>query len=155
MAGANFVGKAGQLAVMAEFLLRGYNVAMPEVDVGDDVFVVNDRAERLWRIQVKTAVGMQRRYGWSGRFLVPLEQLLTDTATPLHYVLVLRRENTWEFVPIARERLDSERRHHGVGSRAGDSLLLYLAYRQTGLVCSQRDWQNYRNNWDEWPLIPQ
>ena len=29
------LGKAGQLAAMAEFLLRGYNVAIPEVDVGD------------------------------------------------------------------------------------------------------------------------
>ena len=38
MVGPNFVGKAGQLAVMAEFLLRGYNVAMPEVDVGDDIY---------------------------------------------------------------------------------------------------------------------
>jgi hypothetical protein len=60
MAGPNFVGKAGQLAVMAEFLLRGYNVAMPEVDVGDDIFVVNDGVERLWRIQEKTAIGLGR-----------------------------------------------------------------------------------------------
>lgn len=37
-----FTGKAGQMAVMAEFLLRGYNVAVPEVDIGDDVLVVKD-----------------------------------------------------------------------------------------------------------------
>jgi hypothetical protein len=36
------MGKAGQLAVMAEFALRGYNVAMPEIDIGDDIFAVND-----------------------------------------------------------------------------------------------------------------
>jgi hypothetical protein len=148
------VGKAGQLAVMAEYLLRGYNVAMPEVDVGDDVFVVNDRAERLWRIQVKTAIGVQRGRGWSGRFQLPLAQLLTETLTPLHYVLVLRRQNAWEFVHRARKHLAAEYRHHSVGSRVGDSLLLYLAFRETGLVCSQRDWQSYRNNWNEWPFIP-
>ena len=39
MARSAYVGKAGQLAVMAEYLMRGYNVAMPEVDEGDDVFV--------------------------------------------------------------------------------------------------------------------
>jgi hypothetical protein len=39
MARENYVGRAGQLAVMAEFLLRGYNVAIPEVDEGDDIFV--------------------------------------------------------------------------------------------------------------------
>lgn len=31
-----YIGRSGQLAVMAEFLYRGYNVAIPEVDVGDD-----------------------------------------------------------------------------------------------------------------------
>lgn len=30
------------MAVMAEFLVRGYNVAIPEVDIGDDIFVVRD-----------------------------------------------------------------------------------------------------------------
>ncbi len=32
---------------MAEFLLRGWNVAIPEVDVGDDIFVVDDNADRV------------------------------------------------------------------------------------------------------------
>lgn len=30
------------MVVMSEFLDRGYNVAVPEVDVGDDLFVVRD-----------------------------------------------------------------------------------------------------------------
>ena len=34
-----YSGRAGQMAVMAEFLIRGYNVAIPEVDVGDDIFL--------------------------------------------------------------------------------------------------------------------
>jgi hypothetical protein len=42
MASKSHIGKAGHLAAMAEFLLRGYNVAQPEVDIGDDIFVVND-----------------------------------------------------------------------------------------------------------------
>lgn len=63
MAHENYVGRAGQLAVMSEFLLRGYNVAIPEVDEGDDVLVVNDRADRLWRVQVKTAIGVARGFG--------------------------------------------------------------------------------------------
>ena len=55
MAGTGHVGKSGQLAVMSELLLRGYNVAMPEVDVGDDVFVVRDEEESVTRVQVKSA----------------------------------------------------------------------------------------------------
>jgi hypothetical protein len=68
MPGASYVGRSGQLAAMSEFLLRGYNVAIPEVDVGDDIFVVYDRLPKLWRIQVKTAIGVERQYGSSGQF---------------------------------------------------------------------------------------
>ena len=37
-----YTGRSGHFVVMAEFLYRGYNVAIPEVDVGDDIFVVKD-----------------------------------------------------------------------------------------------------------------
>jgi len=47
MAQSGYVGKAGQLAAMAEFLLRGYNVAMPEVDVGDDQLLLLGEPLRL------------------------------------------------------------------------------------------------------------
>ena len=32
-----YIGKSGQMAVMAEYLARGYNVAIPEVDSGCDL----------------------------------------------------------------------------------------------------------------------
>ena len=35
---------------MAEFLLRGWNVAIPEVDTGDDIFVVQDENGTLRRV---------------------------------------------------------------------------------------------------------
>ena len=50
-----YKGRSGQLAVMAELLARCYNVAIPEVDRGDDIFVVEDGSDNIWRIQVKTA----------------------------------------------------------------------------------------------------
>ena len=33
-----YIGKAGHLFVMSKFLLRGWNVSTPEVDIGDDIF---------------------------------------------------------------------------------------------------------------------
>jgi hypothetical protein len=153
MVGPNFVGKAGQLAVMAEFLLRGYNVAMPEVDVGDDIFVVNDGVERLWRIQVKTAIGVGRGYGCSGQYQVPLAQLRKIGPTPLFYIFALRWNSRWEFVVLSQKKLWREQRDYGVGSLAGDNLILYLAFRKRELICSDRHWQRYRNNWDLWPTI--
>ena len=37
---------------MAEFAARGWNVAVPEVDVGDDIFIIRDQNFDASRIQV-------------------------------------------------------------------------------------------------------
>lgn len=153
MARSSYVGKAGQLAVMAEFLLRGYNVAMPEVDVGDDIFVVRDRTGQLWRIQVKTAIGERRGYGYSGKFAVALRQLEDPRKPDLHYVFALRRGAQWEFLAIPRSALLNEREDQGVGSVSGEAVILTLRYWDQSVLCSGRDFQGYRNNWQEWPVI--
>src|SRR5262245_34873539 len=126
MAGKGHVGKAGQLAVMAEFLLRGYNVAMPEVDLGDDIFVVHDRQGQLWRIQGKTAIGKSRRNGWRGTFAVSHRQLSTAKQPDLTYVFALRCGSDWEFVLVRRAVLLVEHRVHNAGSRSGDGILFSL-----------------------------
>jgi hypothetical protein len=150
-----FVGRAGHLAGMAEFLLRGYNAAIPEVDVGDDVLVINNQAEDLWRIQVKTGLGVARNYGFSGQFLIPLGQLTAYSPTSLYYLLTLRAGDLWEFVPMSREDLLSEVREHQVGSLVGTNRLLYLAFKDGEVICSGRNWQRFRNNWSPWPIISQ
>lgn len=63
MVNRNYTGKSGQLAVMAEFLIRGYNVAMPEVDEGDDVFVVHHDGDQR---------GSQSAPSWSVRRVMSL-----------------------------------------------------------------------------------
>jgi hypothetical protein len=153
MAQSGYVGKAGQLATMAEYLLRGYNVAMPEVDVGDDIFVVHDWIGRLWRIQVKTAIGKKRRYGYSAKFAVSIEQLAEEKSPDLIYVFALRIESGWEFVIIPRAKLDLERTTHGLGTTVEGSLILTFRYREDQVLCSGQDFQVYRDNWAEWPVI--
>jgi hypothetical protein len=69
-----YVGRAGQMAVMAELLWRGWNVALPEVDVGEDVFVVKDESGELWRVQVKTATAT------AGCFRTILRDVVTDVS---------------------------------------------------------------------------
>ena len=101
-----YVGRAGQLAVMAEFLLRGYNVAIPEVDVGDDIFVVRDRTQGYSRVQVKTALAIATRVGYSARYTVKLDQLVTLSTPDIWYVFANRLENRWQsFVVISRSPL--------------------------------------------------
>src|SRR5262245_31648091 len=108
MPGRNYVAKSGEAAVMAEFLIRGYNVAPPLVDVGDDIFVVHDDKGTLWRIQVKAAVGERRGYGYSGKIAVNLKQLRTRKIPDLFYVFALRTADQWEFLIIPRQKLADE-----------------------------------------------
>lgn len=55
---------------MSELLARGLNVAIPEVDVGDDILVVRGTDDRLWRVQVKTGTAKDTRAGASAQFKV-------------------------------------------------------------------------------------
>jgi hypothetical protein len=52
---------SGQNAVKAELLHRMCNVAVPEVDVGEDVLAFRDGDANISRIQVKTANAKRRR----------------------------------------------------------------------------------------------
>jgi uncharacterized protein YuzE len=63
-----YIGKAGQFAAMSEFLMRGWNVAVPEVDIGDDIFVVRDENGEFVRVQVKTATAQARSKSFSAQF---------------------------------------------------------------------------------------
>lgn len=153
MPGKSYVGKAGQMAVMAEFLLRGYNVAMPEVDVGDDIFVVHDKEGVLWRIQVKTAIGKATGYGFSGQFAVTAKQLAFEKTRDLIYVFALRADARWEFLVVPRSALHGEQKNHQIASPAGRNLIFNLRFGPTEVYCSTRDFQPYRNRWDEWPIV--
>ena len=50
-----YTGRSGQMAVMAELLDRGCNVAVPEVDVGRDLFAFLDEDADVTHLQIKTA----------------------------------------------------------------------------------------------------
>jgi hypothetical protein len=152
MATSGHVGKAGHLAVMAEFLLRGYNVAMPEVDLGDDIFVVEDQQGTLWRIQVKTAIGRSMSNGCRAKFSVAERQLNQTKAPDLFFCFVVRVGGRWEFLLVSRKQLRTEHAQ-GAGSASGDNVLFTLRLAGQTAICSGRDWQQWRDNWAEWPEI--
>ena len=150
-----YLGRAGQMAVMAEFLARGLNVAIPEVDVGDDIFVVHDKEGEFWRIQVKTATVQERVYGYSAQYNVPLSQLTVPFTPELSYVFVARRNQRWEsFIVINRDVLQEEHKIYNVGSLTKDNkLMLRFKFSEAKVTCSDRDFTPYLNNWDKWPVI--
>lgn len=151
-----YTGSAGQAAVMSEFLFRGYNVAVPEVDRGDDLFVVEDVTGSLSRIQVKAAIGKRRARSavYTAQVKVAMKQLTTPQTPALTYVFVLRCEDRWrDFIVVAQSVLDDLRRNHGVGAVVGPALILRLSVGDGGVWCSKRDLSAHRNDFSRWQPI--
>ena len=109
-----YLGKAGQLATMSYFLARGWNVATPEVDVGDDIFVIEDKKGIFYRVQVKTSQAVERKDGnYSVRYNLPLAQLEAEITPEIYYVFVVYRNHEWaEKIIISRQDLDEIGRAH-------------------------------------------
>ncbi len=150
----HYLGKAGHLAVMSEFLVRGWNVAIPEVDVGDDIFVVKDENGTLRRVQVKTSIATHRRNSTSAQFNLSLRQLRKTSGILIHYVFIIRTNNTWTTPLIVRQDyLLNHIENDKVGSIYGDKITLYLSLQNIKATCSSIDFTSYLNNFADFPLI--
>jgi hypothetical protein len=145
-----YVGKSGQMAVMAEFLMLGYNVAVPEVDVGDDILVIEDAKGAMYRVQVKTS-NVRRLKGeaaFSARFQLPLKQLRRPIHPELYYVLTVRIEGgRWEFLVISRAELSRRHFRQNVGARRGQYASFVFTFREDSVDGYGFDFQEYRNHW--------
>ena len=142
------------MAVMAELLWRGWNVALPEVDVGEDVFVVKDESGELWRVQVKTATAKPQQTGFSAQFNVSLRQLETLRTPDLVYIFAIRGPANWEsFIVIDRSTLYREHELHRIGSVSLGNLVLRFRQDDSTLRCSDRDLQAYKDDWSRWPVL--
>lgn len=109
-------GRAGEYYGMSELLLRGWNVAVPVVDVGDDVFVIDDNDKTTWRLQVKSAeaepIAEADGGGVKARFNLSRAQLRTLQQIELFYMLLIRSEGRWRFLVIPRPSLFEIRNAH-------------------------------------------
>jgi hypothetical protein len=131
----NYTGHSGQMAVLAELLLRRCNVAVPVVDVGTDVFAFLDEREEVARIQVKTARGDRYRLdeGYRAQFDLPLKQLEREDRPPLYYVLAARVDDRYAdhlvlSRPEVQEYWNGDRRF-GTENEASGNLVLTIQFR--------------------------
>jgi hypothetical protein len=99
-------GRAGEYFAMSELLLRGWNVAVPVVDVGDDVFVIDDNDKTTWRLQVKAAEGEAvpeaNGGGVKAKFTLSRVQLRTGQPIELFFMLVVRHQRRWRLLIVPR-----------------------------------------------------
>jgi hypothetical protein len=159
MASTHYTGKAGQFAVMAELALRGYNVAIPEIDIGDDVFVLNDKTGQLSRIQVKTATGkkLQSVDAYRCQFSVRLSHVTNPTVQGIHYALAGRCGRVWRFLVFERGVLDHLIKNKwGTKMPNGSVMLTVVFFRSNEAKSSTEkaavDLSAYAGNWDAWPV---
>lgn len=81
----NFLGKAGEYAVMAELLYRGYNASLMSVDEGVDVVASKDND--YFHIQVKTsALGANGKYA----FFIKNNAFVANNGGKTFYIFVMR-----------------------------------------------------------------
>ena len=156
-----YLGRAGQLAVMAELAERGWNVAVPELDFGDDIVVLDDASGALRRIQVKTARARPTGEACRVKFKLGLAQLLTKRSPDLLYVLVVRAAERWEpFLVVTRNVLAREHLERGVGNVCdhgrGVLVVLTIEGRQARAAVArrgaQRDFSRFVGAWE--PHLP-
>lgn len=149
-----YLGKAGHLTVMSEFLTRGWNVAIPEVDIGDDIFVVQDDNGTLRRVQVKTSSATLRENGFSGQFIVPLTQLKNITNIPVHYVFIVRHDEQWTKPVIIRQDYLIDLAADGqFGNVYEGQLKLYFSFASGKVICSGVDLSGYVSDFTDFPIL--
>jgi hypothetical protein len=149
-----YTGRGGHFAVMAEFLMRGYNVAIPEVDTGDDVFVVQDDSGDMWRIQVKTANAREHRGGFRAQFALKGSQLSMPASPDVNYVFAVRHLHRWQdFLVFDRSTLKELFETQNAGSTDRPKLTLTVVFSDDDAVALSQSVQLYRNNWAKWPRL--
>jgi hypothetical protein len=154
MPGTQYTGKAGHLAIMGEFCFRGYNASMPEIDKGDDVFVVNDSTGAMWRLQVKTSLGHKQKHSIAYQFRVKETSIQNPQTPELHFVFVMRKDDEWKFLIMDRSVLRNYVRNNQFGSLAGEYRQISVTLHDDGrAICSAVDLHNHINDWNTWPEI--
>ena len=155
-----FTGRAAQLAVMAELLRLGCNAAIPEVDVGTDVFAFKDNREEIVRLQVKSCT-VPKEYadksGYSATFVLPMKQFRRlDDRPPLYYALAVLREDKWvDFLIVSRAKLQTlygGKTKLGSYKKKKDELAITVAFRAE-VECSGQKLTDCRNAWTSLPPL--
>jgi hypothetical protein len=149
-----YLGEAGQASATSYFLARGWNVATPKVDVGEDLVVLEDDQGFFVRIQVKTAQAIERKASFGVRFKVPLKQLQKQYNPELYYMFMVYRQEEWQHkVIIPRAALLFKYVNNAIGSVVGDSLILYITFQGEKVMCSGEDFSEFYNNFTDFPRI--
>ena len=149
-----YLGKAGHLSIMSEFLMLGWNVAIPEVDIGDDIFVVQDDNGTLRRVQVKTSTSTLRKDSFSGQFSLSLKNIRNISSILVHYIFLVRQNDEWsKAVIIRQDYLLDHFENNKVGSESKGNITFYFSYVNGQVECSGQNFTKYIKDFTDFPKI--
>ena len=149
-----YLGKAGERYVMSEFLARGWNVAMPDVDIGDDIFVVGDNLGIFQRIQVKTAQATIRGTGYSAQFNLSIKSMQASVGENLHFVFVVRKDEQWADILIIKDKALQDFYETNVQNDVPkENFVLYFSFQEAAITCLKVDFTSFRRNFNDFPAI--
>ena len=149
-----YLGKAGQFSIMSEFLARGWNTCTPDVDVGDDVLVLEDKKGEFKRIQVKTSTAQIKKEGYNVQFNIPLKQLRQYITPDLYYVFMIRHQKRWvNTMIIERTDLYDMFTSSQIGTANSGSLSLHLTFKSHKMTCKKADFTPFIDDFSAFPDI--
>lgn len=169
-----YTGMSGQFFAMSKFLWRGYNVAVPAIDVGEDVFVVEATTDAnrgmLRRVQVKTAgIGTIQNGKKVVQFNLSRAQLNTfPSHGELYYMFITRWDDMnpamdWRFILISRAELNEIRIKRSMSHKRGrkpkdddksqDQITMKIEFSEQDAQAWGQSLRNYLDRWSsEWDI---
>jgi hypothetical protein len=134
--------------------MLGWNVAIPEVDIGDDIFVVQDDNGTLRRVQVKTSTSTLRKDSFSGQFSVSVKNLRSISNILVHYIFLVRHNDEWSKpIIIRQDYLLDHFENNKVGSEARGNITFYISFTEGKAECSGQDFTKYIKDFTDFPKI--
>ncbi|MBI3717022.1 MAG: hypothetical protein HY252_00310 [Sphingobacteriales bacterium] len=116
---------------MSLLLLKGWNVATPEIDTGDDILVLKDESGDLRKIQVKSTYTILKKKNqqFQVKFNVPGRQLTKAQPIELTYFFVLLKNNVWHNKILIIERTQLEYQLSKLNKKLGSgNINFYLTF---------------------------
>ncbi len=170
-----YTGMSGQFFAMSKFLWRGYNVAIPAIDVGEDVFVVEATTDAnrgmLRRVQVKTAgIGTIKNGKKFVQFNLSRAQLNTfPSHGELYYMFITRWDDMnpsmdLRFILISRAELNEIRTKRPTNpkkpgrkpkddDKSQDQMTMKIEFSEHDAQAWGQSFQNYLDRWSsDWEI---
>ena len=140
---------------MSEFLARGWNTCTPDVDVGDDVLVLEDRKGEFKRVQVKTATATQQKNGYSVQFNIPIKQLSTLITPEIHYTYLIRHDDKCvNTMVIQRKTLFDIYESTHIDPADDGNWVLSMSFKVNNMMYKKVDFSSFIDDFSAFPNIP-